>query len=386
MSKSERDPQCGAGRCRQDIGQVDSFCLRGGLIIITRSNLCETETVPMNLPAKFRFCARLLLASAPRGIALFFATFALLNILGELRSPGFDASLWWIDLRFLPGAMINALMLAIVIILSAFGFLSAPSRWWNLSAALLATVFSFFALLNAGQFYVELARGNIHSSFPIPLSLFISAAFAWIAVAAWSGNEEIETRKIRWIGIPVVFSSCVLIFPILQVVCLGKTDYRRSADAIVVLGARAYADGRLSDALTDRVRTAVALYKDGFAKKLIFSGGPGDGAIHETEAMRRYAVKLGVKEEDILVDELGLNTQATVDHTQPILEYLHARRVLVVSHFYHLPRIKLSYARAGRDVFTVPAQARFLRQTPFMVLREVAGLWVYYLRPFKCDC
>ncbi|MBA4148816.1 MAG: YdcF family protein [Verrucomicrobia bacterium] len=340
----------------------------------------------MNVASKLQLCARFLRDSAPRGIALFFAAFALLNLFGELRSPGFDSNLWWIDLRFLPVPVINGLMLAIMVVLAVFGLRSTLSRWWKLSTVLLAALFSLFALLNAAQFYIELARGNIHSSFPLPLSSFISAAFAWIAVAAWS-SKAVETPKIRWLGIPVVFSACVLIFPILQVLCLGKTDYRRSADAIVVLGARAYADGKLSDALADRVRTGVELYKGGFAKKLIFSGGPGDGAIHETEAMRRFAVQHGVKDEDILVDELGLNTQATVKHTQPMLQNLQAQQVLVVSHFYHLPRIKLTYARAGRDVFTVPArEAYFLRQTPYMVLREVAGLWVYYLRPLNCDC
>jgi uncharacterized SAM-binding protein YcdF (DUF218 family) len=163
--------------------------------------------------------------------------------------------------------------------------------------------------------------------------------------------------------------------------CFGKTDYRRPADAIVVLGARAYADGRPSDALADRVRTACKLYRDGFARKLIFSGGPGDGAVHETEAMRRMALQLRVKPEDIVLDRDGLNTRATVRNSEAIFSQLHAQRVLVVSHFYHLPRIKLSYQRDGWDVYTVPAKERYLlRQTPYNMLREVAALWVYYLR------
>lgn len=340
----------------------------------------------MNFASKLRFCAQFLRAAAPRGIALFFAVFALLNLFGELRSPGFDANLWWIDLRFLPEAVVAGVMFAVAIALGVFALRLSQSRWWKLAAVFFATALCFVALLNAAQFYIELGRGNIQSLFPLPLSLFIAAAFAWIAFTAWR-NVEVDTPKVRWIALPLAFGACVLIFPILQVLCLGKTDYRRPADAIVVLGARAYADGKLSDALADRVRTGIELYKAGFAKKIIFSGGPGDGDIHETEAMRRFAVKHGVRNEDILVDELGLNTQATVEHTQPILQNLQAQRVLVVSHFYHLPRIKLTYARAGRDVFTVPArEAYFLRQTPYMMLREVAGLWVYCLRPLNCDC
>jgi uncharacterized SAM-binding protein YcdF (DUF218 family) len=58
------------------------------------------------------------------------------------------------------------------------------------------------------------------------------------------------------------------------------------------------------------------------------------------------------------------------------------KKVLVVSHFYHLPGVKLAYQRAGWEVYTVPAkESCFFRQMPFFVAREVAALWVYYLRP-----
>jgi hypothetical protein len=49
---------------------------------------------------------------------------------------------------------------------------------------------------------------------------------------------------------------------------------------------------------------------------------------------------------------------------------------------YHLPRIKLAYQRDGWEVFTVPAKESYLlRQMPYNMAREVAALWVYYLRP-----
>jgi vancomycin permeability regulator SanA len=163
--------------------------------------------------------------------------------------------------------------------------------------------------------------------------------------------------------------------------CFGKTDYRRPADLAVVLGARAYADGRPSDALADRVRTACRLYHAGLAKKLLFSGGPGDGPVHETVAMQRMAVALGVKPDDILLDPGGLNTQATVRNTESLFPQIHASRILVVSHFYHLPRIKLTYQRTGWEVYTVPAKESYLlRQLPYNMAREIAATWVYYLR------
>ena len=51
---------------------------------------------------------------------------------------------------------------------------------------------------------------------------------------------------------------------------------------------------------------------------------------------------------------------AAVRNTEALFNQLHARRVLVVSHFYHLPRVKLAYQRAGREVYTVPAKESYL--------------------------
>lgn len=93
------------------------------------------------------------------------------------------------------------------------------------------------------------------------------------------------------------------------------------------------------------------------------------------------AVSLGVRSEDILLDPTGVNTQKTVRGTVPLLVALGCRRVLAVSHFYHLPRVKLAHRHAGLEVYTVPAQeSRGLLQMPWLVAREVVALWTYDLR------
>jgi uncharacterized SAM-binding protein YcdF (DUF218 family) len=96
------------------------------------------------------------------------------------------------------------------------------------------------------------------------------------------------------------------------------------------------------------------------------------------------AVELGVPSEAILLDPLGLNTRATAEETSRMLERIGARNVMAVSHFYHLPRIKMAYHRLGWDVYTVPAEESYtLRAMPVYMLREIAGLWVYYLGGFR---
>lgn len=135
-------------------------------------------------------------------------------------------------------------------------------------------------------------------------------------------------------------------------------------------------------ALADRVRTACELYRGGFAPTLVFSGGPGDGAISEPEAMRNMALSLGVRGEDIVLDNDGLNTRATVANTGVLVKSRGLRRVLAVSHFYHLPRVKLQFQRASIDAFTVPATEPYtLTKMPVLMAREVLAYWSYFLKP-----
>lgn len=316
-----------------------------------------------------------------RALALFIGGFSLLNLLGSILAPGFDANLWWIDLRVFPEIPATLFLLLTSLCLFSFAIWPPHARWRRgLTTATVGAVM-IVALWNVCEFYYVLAHGRLRPLLPIPLSLFVFAALGLILKANLRPASPTPFSK-PCLGVLALLGVCLIGFPLAQMICFGKTDYRRPADVAVVFGARAYADGRPSDALADRVRTACQLYRDGLVKKLIFSGGPGDGAVHETEAMRRQAVRQGVKAGDILIDSTGLNTQATVKNTEAMFSQLGAHRILVVSHFYHLPRIKMAYHRSGWEVYTVPANESYLlRQTPYFMAREVAAMWVYYFRP-----
>lgn len=314
-----------------------------------------------------------------RAFALFVGLLTSMNLLGDLFWPGFDANIWWISLGELPAWLSRFLLAVSALSLLTFAFrTSAQSRRSPLTAGL-ALVLAGVAAMNAVTFYWLLATNRIAAGFPVPFSLLICAGMLLVVRAAWSGRET-TARVVPW----RVVAGCLVLFgafPLAQMLFLGNTDYRRSADAVVVFGARTYADGRLSDALQDRIRTGCELYRAGLTKRLVLSGGPGDGTVHETEAMRRYAIKHGVRAGDIFVDEEGLNTQATVRNTVPLFRQWQTRRVLAVSHFYHLPRIKLAYQRAGLEVCTVPARQKyFLSQIPYSMAREVVAFWVYYAK------
>jgi vancomycin permeability regulator SanA len=321
-----------------------------------------------------------------RGFSLFLGLFSLLNLLGALRNPAFDANEWWIDLAFLPHIAGNSALFAAALALLSFGIgfpdHFAIRRTIQIAAATLAAV-TFWNVLT---FYALWFIGRIHPAVPVPLSLLLSMMLSFILRASFQPWRLTATWQ-RALLAASLFAAIIL-FPLAQMYCFGKTEYRRPADVIVVFGARTYADGTPSQALADRVATAVELYKAHLAPLLLMSGGPGDGPTSEPQAMKRLAVSLGVPEDAILVDEAGLSTEATVDNTFPVIRERHITRLLAVSHFYHLPRVKMTYARALHGlkppvtVYTVPAhESAPLAQMPFYMLRETAAIYLYYLRP-----
>jgi vancomycin permeability regulator SanA len=316
-----------------------------------------------------------------RALALLIGSFALLNLIGGVCSPGFDSNGLWIDLRPLPDAVSNTLLFFSALCLLGFGFSSSPAEWQrNVTAGVLAVLF-LGALWDILQFYRMQHVGLISPRVPLPLSLFFAIAFGFLIFAAL--KPQTRTTELNLRTVAAVFVAGIIAFPLAQMFFFGNTDYRRRADAIVVFGARTYADGTPSTALADRVRTASELYRDGYAHTLIFSGGPSDGAISEPEAMRNMALQTGVREQDILLDSQGLNTRATVANTHLLFEKLGLQRVLAVSHFYHLPRVKMECQRSSLTVFTVPAREQyFLTKMPLLMAREVVAFWSYFMTPF----
>src|SRR5436190_12891922 len=99
-----------------------------------------------------------------RGAALFLATFASLNVIGELLRPGFDMNLWWIDLRFLPAFLADSLILVFAALLLAFA-VQPPGpgvrRWITVAGC---GLFALIAFGNCINFLRLLRRGNLYSA------------------------------------------------------------------------------------------------------------------------------------------------------------------------------------------------------------------------------
>lgn len=319
----------------------------------------------------------------------------MLNLLAGWRTPAFDANQWWIDFRPLPG------WLEFIMLVIGSGVLLAYVVAPNMSAVrrrvtlTICELLGVVAVWNMVVYYFLLARGTLYSGIGVPFSALVVAAL----FVVWRGaarREQAGNGLGAWAGTLSVVAACMFVFPLAQMVCFGTTDYRRPADAIVVFGARVLEDGSPSEALQDRMAVGVELYKQQLASTLILSGGQGaDEPVNEAEVMKRMAISAGVNPKDIEIDPAGINTAASVDETGILLREIADKqpgtlagqpvRVLVVSHFYHLPRIKMDYQRNQLPgypwrIYTVPVRSP-LSQLPRYMGREVAAQWAYYLGP-----
>lgn len=123
----------------------------------------------------------------------------------------------------------------------------------------------------------------------------------------------------------------------------------------IVYGAAVYKNGKLSDALYDRVFTAVQLYKAGKVKKILMSGDNSRKGYDEPTAMKNEAVNLGVAEEDIVMDFAGRRTYDTCYRAKEIFG---VKKAIHVTQEFHLPRAIYLCEKIGVESIGIKADRR----------------------------
>ncbi len=94
-----------------------------------------------------------------------------------------------------------------------------------------------------------------------------------------------------------------------------------------------------------RTERAVALYKKGWAPRLIFSGAAADKeGLSNAAAMRLDAIGQGVPPEAILIEEYSENTSEHAAKTRELLAYYDITDIILVTSGYHQRRASLEFA------------------------------------------
>ena len=152
-------------------------------------------------------------------------------------------------------------------------------------------------------------------------------------------------------------AACIWILSAIGVLRAASRDRATKVDAIVVLGAAHY-QGRPSPVLRARLDHAIALYARGLAPRLVLTGGIAEGDTEsEASASRTYALRAGVPDTSILLENDGRTTGQSLEAVGRLLGARGMSRVVLVSDPFHVFRASLVARRQGLEVFTSPTRA-----------------------------
>lgn len=144
-----------------------------------------------------------------------------------------------------------------------------------------------------------------------------------------------------------------------------ESEKLEDVDCIIVLGCYVNEDGTPGKILTDRLETAVELYKNGVAPKIIMSGDHSSDEYNEVASMKRYAVEAGVPSEDVFMDHAGFSTYETMYRAKEVFS---AKKAVIVTQEYHLYRSVYIAEKLGMKAYGVASDLK-LDQTREILAR-----------------
>lgn len=177
----------------------------------------------------------------------------------------------------------------------------------------------------------------------------------------------------RVLGLMLLAAATIYTVALLLVLVVSQQDQRRPADAIVVLGAAQY-NGRPSPVLRARLDHALQLYREGFAPRIVVTGGIGRGdTTSEATVGRNYLVNRKVPPGAVVAQPQGRSTQASMTAVADWLASTHLKRVILVSDPFHMFRLRMEARRTNLEAYTSPTESSPISDNPVLELRYLAA-------------
>jgi SanA protein len=146
----------------------------------------------------------------------------------------------------------------------------------------------------------------------------------------------------------ILIFSILIIFVLLLTLIINQLIIRKSRPFILakstdlpqvqtalVLGAKVFNNGNLSDIFKDRLDTALELYNNKKVTKILVSGDHGTKEYDEVNAAKNYLLEKGVTPEDIFLDHAGFDTYDSLYRAKAIFE---VKSLIITTQNFHLPR------------------------------------------------
>lgn len=178
----------------------------------------------------------------------------------------------------------------------------------------------------------------------------------------------------------LILTVSLLLLACAAIVVDGLNDDIQTSDVGVVLGSKVMPDGHPSARLQARLDQAAALYRQGWFKYILVSGGTGKEGFSEAQVMADYlANQYQVPRANLILDEHGDTTEASAQNTALAMRSRGLTSALIITQYFHIPRSRYAFGRAGIATLRTAHARYFELRDLYSTAREAIALPVYWL-------
>ncbi|QYN50839.1 MULTISPECIES: YdcF family protein [Apibacter] len=186
-------------------------------------------------------------------------------------------------------------------------------------------------------------------------------------------------KLIKYIITGIILLFLWFILHTIAIIIDGNQEDTRDADVGVIFGTKNKKDGSMPMSLIRRLNIGLKLYNEGQVQKLIVSGGLANKNFCEADLMQEYLLEHGVLLSDIILDNKALNTEENVENSLKIMKDNNYRKLIIISQYYHISRIKLMYYKLGFYNLGSASSHHYSKRHHYMsLIREFFAYYYYY--------
>ncbi|MHB8860572.1 MAG: SanA/YdcF family protein [Minisyncoccota bacterium] len=150
----------------------------------------------------------------------------------------------------------------------------------------------------------------------------------------------------------LIFATNVLFYVSTRSYLYDNAGDAPKADVALVLGAPLLEDGTPAPIFTDRIDTAIDVFKAGKVSKILVSGDNRTVTHDEVDPARLYLLSKGIPAQDILLDRAGFDTYSSMYHARTMFGVSSA---IITTQSFHLPRAVFIARALGIQAYGVKA-------------------------------
>jgi len=155
-------------------------------------------------------------------------------------------------------------------------------------------------------------------------------------------------------------------------------ESKTPGDCLMVMGSKVLNNNQPDLMMRERITTAGKFITDE-TKHIILTGGTVDEKTPEAEVMKQMLLESGVDEEKMLLETSSTSTYQNFLYSQPLLEQAACEKLDIVSHDFHLARVKMTADSFGIQINRLIPAELMKPNTKQRLSREyMAYLWYWF--------